>query len=403
MRNEKENSGDNGFDLTPEQQLLIYCARLELDEASAEGINSIVANDPDWRIILRLSEKHGIQSLLNKHLHDKKTSQTIPSRVLEELSKDVFRQSLRAFLLNNELDRFFAVAIKAQLPVIPLKGSFLAENVYKDISLRPMGDIDILSKKRDIPKFHDLLTNLGYYQVTSTKNRTHEEIASHIDPYYHPKGFCIEVHTHLFKVFGHSEVQIESIWEHASVCNKYGAPVRRLSYATLLLFLIIHLVKHLKGDRHVALYWICDIHEVVQQYGDKIEWNSFVEQSEILGVKQAVGTVFGMIRLALGTKIPESVLLEFQNPYENISIERIFSEKINARQYYLNRVKCLWELKSFQDKMQYCFGTFFPSSAYLRTVYELGADSSVWPYYIRHPIDVALRAFKRLALHKIDL
>ncbi len=385
--------------LPPEQQILINSARLELDDIAKSGIKSIILNNPNWHEILALSAQYGTQPLLNKHLSKDAFSQHIPDQVLKTLNNNVSRLSLKCHLIHSELSLFLEAVILQNIPVILLKGSFLANSIYRNISLRPMGDIDILCKKKDIERIQNLLIKKGYSQ-SYRKHITHEELEVHLSPYIHPNGAIIEVHTDIFPQLFCPEEYIENIWEHICPCESFATPVYSLSNEHLLLFLITHLYKHFTGIKGITLYWLCDIHEVVRQLGDKIKWDRFFKDSDLLNTAEAVSAIFQLIQAEWRTPMPETVVARVKDPIRKIPVNKIFSSKIDARMHYKIKIKYLWEIKGWKNKIKYCFCIFFPVPDYIIQEYQLNDHSFVLAYYLRHPFDVLWRAVKRLIMHR---
>ncbi|MCP4365035.1 MAG: nucleotidyltransferase family protein [Planctomycetes bacterium] len=80
------------------------------------------------------------------------------------------------------------------MPVILLKGAHLAQVVYSNIALRPMGDIDILVKKNDLPKAKELLLELGYTPIKEVDIATACAYSQHISPMIKQNAPPVELH-----------------------------------------------------------------------------------------------------------------------------------------------------------------------------------------------------------------
>ena len=80
----------------------------------------------------------------------------------------------------------------AGIPTIVLKGAYVAEAVYKNIALRPMSDVDILVKKKDLPAVEKILLKLGYDppEHPRMQNKTRYSRV----PFHKLGGIGIEVH-----------------------------------------------------------------------------------------------------------------------------------------------------------------------------------------------------------------
>jgi len=386
--------------LSPEQTILIHAARLELDTVARSGFETVVFNNPDWSEILALSARYGIQPLLWKHFSKDGLVKHIPQSVEQTLQGNVSRLALKAHLLHSELGLLLETVVRENIPVILLKGAFLAKNIYPDISLRPMSDIDILCPEGEIERLHNLLIRKGYSQPLSLKHETFQGMGCHLPPYVHPNGAVIEVHLHIFPEMHFSKMHIATIWDHARRDEKFPEPVYCLAYEDLLLFLIHHLHKHLKWGKGITLYWLADIHEVLVQFGGRINWDRFFKQAASLKTSAAVSSVLHLMKANWRTPLPKGIIIQAKTPVSKIHPERLFTLRVDAQQHYAQRFRHLWKVRGWPNKVRYCFSFFFPARAYIIQKYKVAEHASLTPFYLRHPLEVLWRVVRKLVLHR---
>jgi len=70
--------------LSPEMQLLICCARVEMVEPFNSHINTLISRGIDWDTVIPSAERHGMVALFHKHLA-KFPNGNIPSSFLTQL------------------------------------------------------------------------------------------------------------------------------------------------------------------------------------------------------------------------------------------------------------------------------------------------------------------------------
>ena len=112
-----------------------------------------------------------------------------------------------------QIDRIFLAAQEAGIPIVPLKGAFLAKCVYRDIALRPMCDIDLMCRveDRDGDELEDILRGLGFslferwggrapYREVHTELFTARPVGRDIrlPNYYHPRRAQVETLLNIF-------------------------------------------------------------------------------------------------------------------------------------------------------------------------------------------------------------
>ncbi len=115
------------MELSPEHQLLCNIlgrgAAYNLDQVSAEG----------WDALIQAALQQGVAPLV---YHRLKTSSGAPVEVLTKLRKFYLAQAHRNTLYYHELASILRGLHIAGIPVIILKGAYLAEHVYQNIALR---------------------------------------------------------------------------------------------------------------------------------------------------------------------------------------------------------------------------------------------------------------------------
>lgn len=97
---------------------------------------------------------------MTQRLYDPMTQKPYDTEVndiLLRLKKEYQWSLARNMILFDELGRVLEAFNEAGIDVIVLKGAALAQTIYPDIALRPMGDVDLLVKKEGLEKAENLL------------------------------------------------------------------------------------------------------------------------------------------------------------------------------------------------------------------------------------------------------
>lgn len=105
----------------------------------------------DWNEVVDAAAYHNLSPLLFKRLKQGGTWTCVPADAWERLRLAYFASANRNRRLYLQLRPLLAGLRTAGIPVIVLKGAYLAEAVYGDIALRPMGDVDLLVPSADLP------------------------------------------------------------------------------------------------------------------------------------------------------------------------------------------------------------------------------------------------------------
>lgn len=151
----------------------------------------------DWKYTLECSIKQGISPLFYWNLKKINYDKYVPSEIIKNLEKIYYSNLARNMLLYDELSKILTAFKKADIDTIVLIGAFLTEEVYKNIGLRPMSDIDLLVKEEDIQKAKKELIKLKYsaYVYPTKTHEKFQTVCSEELPFTHQnKNSYVEIH-----------------------------------------------------------------------------------------------------------------------------------------------------------------------------------------------------------------
>jgi len=349
------------LDPAAEIELLLCCARTSVD--SLELLRNLLRQDIDWRRVICTADSHGVLPLLYRSL-SKNFSDAVPKVILDQL-RESFQSNVQQSLwltaeLFNLLDLFAVHGINA----IPFKGPVLAASVYRDLSLRPFSDLDLLVNPNDLLKAGDLLASLGYQPTADN------DVASERDPdpedvaYVGPK----------FYVFVHPDhgTRVDLQWR---VTQRYfsfsleeyhgsgrlvpvmvaGRSVLTFAPMDLLFILCAHGAKH----QWEKMKWICDVAELVRAERDKIDWGKLQQEASRQGVRRMLSLGLLLARDLLGAELPVEVSKAVErNLGGGLVVSRIVS-KLSAESDepcgdLENVIFYLRTMDRWQDRVRFC-------------------------------------------------
>ena len=190
------------------------------------------ASEREWLTVLELAEQENVLHAAAAGLrHAAGASMPLLTERLQTIERNA---KISAFLWTSTLKSTLAEFHDRGIPVIALKGPWMAERLYGDAALRSYADLDLLARRSDLAGAEELLTELGY---RATGRR---------DDYERPwqrEGIRIELHhdveNRLAFDFG-----VEAAWGRAQRLEYQGAPGWLLCPSDELLFLCLHGVRH---------------------------------------------------------------------------------------------------------------------------------------------------------------
>lgn len=189
-------------------------------------------DDSEFRMALKLAEEERVLPLFLSRFGGSEASLSKELQIIvEELRRNA---AIEGFLWQSEL-KFLLRAFAAEaIPVIPLKGPFLAQRLYGGVALRSCRDLDILVHWNDVERAEVVLAQLGF------------ERSGHSDGYDRKwlRGETkVELH---FDVANRLEFDfdIAGAWKRACLDSFASEPAWKLGAEDELLFLCLHGVRH---------------------------------------------------------------------------------------------------------------------------------------------------------------
>ena len=288
-----------------EHELLLLCARTRVGGEEARRIETLAGGEPDWDYLTGLARRHAVLPLLQRQLRAH-AGDAVPRNVRQTLSERFRGNAARNLLLAGELVRVTRLLEAEGVQTLAYKGPALAASAYGDLSLRRFLDLDVIVRRRDVPRAGELLLSLGF-GVAGGLSRPQEDAllrSQHNLALTRDGGkLTVELHWDVAASRFAAVPLGESVWARAVAVGVCGGVVRTLAPEDLLVALCVH------GARHFweRLAWVCDVAELLKS-NPSLDWqlalglarDSHVERMLLLGLRLASGL--------LGAPVPADLL-----------------------------------------------------------------------------------------------
>lgn len=283
-------------------ELLLYCLRVVPDEMGDGRLKELSSSD--WDIFLEAAGRHGIAPLLYYRLITFHPGAQIPAEVFQKLRNSYLHSAGRNMRLYHELGKVLGRLRQHGVPVIALKGAHLAIAVYRNIALRPMGDIDLLVKQTDLLRVQEILVRQGYIA-------SKEEIGCsqlHLPPYKKKDSINIEIHFNIEAPPFSDRVDVEKLFARAQTCFIEGIEVLTFCPEDLLLHLCMHASFHHAFDNGIRPLF--DISHTIEHYAEELDWEQLLDRSKEWGVNKCVYLSLFLAKRFAGASIPGQIMKE---------------------------------------------------------------------------------------------
>lgn len=333
----------------------------------------------DWQILPPMAEAEGVAPLIYWKLkmqngetkqgkNNGETDSTAIAQYLNAVQKQLaasyYKTAAYNAMLMRELQRVLHVFNNAGIEAIVLKGAALAQTVYENIALRPMGDVDLLVRRDYMKQAVQVLRELDYTVLIHNYARYHVVL--------HRRELALELHWDLI------EGRQLPWWQHVQPIMKTGdeIPGYVLDSCWQALYLATHTFwQHQDGLR---LLWIYDLFLVTRGFVPS-DWERLEDDALALGWRDVLFQLTTALRVLLNAKVPK--------------IERGRREGdalyvVSMADSVSRRFLKMWRVLNWPSRLHMIIQGLFPSSHYMRWRYDIRHSILLPLYYVYRWLDL---------------
>jgi hypothetical protein len=290
----------------PEHDLLLLCARTNIDPATALRIESGTAGAIDWSYLIATGDTHGVTPLLHSALSEL-SPRHVPEAALNDLRARFWSNTAASLFLTRELLDILQLLDSHGIRGVPYKGPALAAAVYRHVGLRSFNDLDLLLSRADVLRAKDLLVRRGY---RAPRFRCRADEAEYIRTpfnYFYALSrpdrggrVALELHWALPATF---PLILDGMYRRMTSIEISGVAIPHFAPEDLLLILCAHGFKHFWS----RLKWICDVAELARRHPE-LNWAQVLEDARACGAIRVVLLGVLLAHELLAAPVPADVV-----------------------------------------------------------------------------------------------
>ncbi|MBR4986071.1 MAG: nucleotidyltransferase family protein [Proteobacteria bacterium] len=380
---------------TPYEQMLVKCL-VAREAADLEAIDAVYKQCQERRLYL-FAEEHECASIVAARLQALGKSSPQWDYALDDWK---YRLSQRFEALDA-----LATALKAEgIPLIALKNAGIARGIYRHPEECPMGDFDVLVRRSDFVRAHEVVMKEGFRLGFRAEETIEEEGV---------QAGLVSGGTEYVKDLADDALWLELQWR--PVAGRWIAPevepdadelvdrsleiegsdIRLLDPVMNLVQVTLHTAKH-SYVRAPGLRLHTDVDRIVRAYPD-LDWDAYLERVRAMRVTVSVYFSLAIPAALFGTPVPGRVLEAlcppaFQHDFLFRSIER--AGLFHPLAHKFGRLQYLAFAAMLFDSPKSCMHSAFPSPAYMRNLYGLKSDSQLPMCYAKRFAGLILKRVK---------
>lgn len=370
-----------------ENEFLICCSRISIDEKLLDRIKRLVSCMPDWQSLTFRASRHGVAQFLYSHLSEiDEVWARIPEECRNNLKQSYYNTLMRNTSIKIELQRIISLLNKAGKQIIVLKGASLLDTVYQNIALRPMVDVDLLVKKKDLSEVKTILENYGYRKPGFLSYDSLEKFGGEI--HLCKRDISLDIHSSLsqyerFKDIFRIDLD-EEVWTQSIVIKTQEGERRILHPNHLLMHLCLHqaVAHYFRG-----LFRFADLHETILAYQKALDWSYIIAKAKTYRIRKIIYYSLSFMQEIFGQVLPQDILKRLNPGILSgffVSKRRIVSLP-NEEIYFKKSVAQLFLMDSFLLVPKIIFIGLFPSDDWLKYRYGIDKNIKLIFYRLLHP------------------
>jgi len=357
----------------------------------------------DWDAVIALATRHTLAPWLGTRL--KSLGITPPDAVAEQLEDCYLANAAQNMRLFERLGAILRAFEAAGIPVVPLKGAWLARAVYSDAALRPMGDIDLWVPRARIDAARAVMEQLGYAARTrAARPQALQDALTGETQMWKADSPIVELHWNVFpgEWIRHSaRIDENAVWDRTVPANEEavsagGSGVRRLAPEDA----VIHLCVHLAVNHQMSLMGLrtlVDLDSARRRW--TVDWDLVARRAREWRVAGAVWIVLHALAELFGDPAGQLPLAELGPPrwrrrlLMRVAPPRSLAEGLELRAGRARFLLLLALVDRPADVIRLAWRTVFPDRTWLTLRYGTPGASAwlVGCLRLRHVVGLAAR------------
>jgi len=289
--------------LQPELTLLILVARVDLDPSQQDLLRSLLAGSLDWVSLIALAERHGLETLLFRHLHEHGRG-LVPADFLRALDEECKRITRGNLILALKLQEVSSHLQLRRIAHIAYKGPLLAETCYGNLALRVFHDLDLIVPQSKLAETRDALTDIGFRDQYGL-SRSQQAVSFRLG-FEHPftaAGIDLDLHWRVVQKFKARGLDMDGIWGRVRQSQLFEREVPTFCPEDNLIALCLHAGHH----GWMQLSHMCDIAQLLLTYPE-MDWEIVESHLGDSNTRRLVFVCWHLLERHWGSRFPEQMM-----------------------------------------------------------------------------------------------
>ncbi len=306
---------------------------------------------------------------------------SLPEAIGERMDREYRGTVARNLLLAEELTAILLRLGEADHTCIPIRGLALAEELFGDPFLRPMGDIDLLVPRRDLSRFGEAMAELGYRRM--------DRRPGYAEDFYYTLKFIkkrygwiiVEPRWSLAYPPFHEQLDMAAVFDRCRTGRVLDIDVEQLSDEDLILHLSLHLMHEGPSAPFLRFY---ELDRLIRRSSVGLDWSLLTASAVNSGQGFLLGRALRLLIGHLCTPVPVEVLETLPDKPPPTRAGRLADLLASGSDIDGRESLALFvATRGIRTKLRYLLALFFPVPDFMMLQYGLTRRRQLIPAYAR--------------------
>jgi hypothetical protein len=271
-----------------------------------ELVEATSALSPDqWHELYADASGQGMAPMVYQMAANSGALAAAPQKIAEMFISNYAHSLVNLRRIELQLEELLRVFAEQQLDILVLKGPPLVRRLYRDPALRPIGDLDLLTRPGNLQRACRALISLGYRAIPGYDSpRDFHALRGYTLIYRRGDEPLVELHWRPVSLASYQRAFSPSDLWRRSIHTEIGSKrARLLDPEDELRYLCVHYAAEHHGKR---LIWLIDIARLLENLPESWEWERFTTTTTALGVATPILGALDDCQTTLGLDVSDA-------------------------------------------------------------------------------------------------
>ena len=362
-----------------EYNIMLAASQISPTAEQQDKLQHLISRQFNQELLMKLVFEEGMAGFLYKNLKKTAAIGHLDRRQIQSLQSKYYTTVRCNLRLIHDLKQILQRVNQTAIRMVLMQGIALLAQIYPDVGLRPLTDIDLWVLPEDCHELVNILTGLDFQK----------------DPLYpllfRKDSTLIDVHTHILwterirtRRFLLSKNQA-AVYADTRLIDIDGQAARCLAPPDQALYLGLHALKH----NVQRLIWLVDIKNLIALWKPQ-DWETYLNRARELGLeKSAMYTSFLLTDL-FDLQLPRTAQ-KFLHGIQPNGVQKMLLRqrgKTGSLPPWASLMLVSPD-RGLRQRLMFIFETLFPRPQVLRQVFATSPALKAWQLYCKRLMQLA--------------